>query len=241
MKTLTTLLVGIAGCLVSPLAEAAVYVGTWNNTTFGSSGPLRIEFERSTKKVAVSFDLDGPVFGSIDPPAIRFNTRLDSKGGGKFNVKGTPLGDLTGSFTADGSLDVAIRNIPGGSLTEFRFDGKFDLVKETFKGKYEIDGPSGLLAEGKANAVVPKAPKITLPKTVKFSGKTASATAKVTSNTSITRISVTTADGAKVAVTGKGPFKITVSEITKAQTKVTFKVTNASGKTAKKVVTFVKS
>jgi hypothetical protein len=241
MKTLTTLLVGIACSLVAPVAEAAVYLGSWKNTTFGSSGPLRIEFEKGKSKVAVSFDLNGPVFGSIDPPAIRFNAPLDAKGNGKFNVKGTPLGDLTGDFTPNGTLAVKIRNIPGGSLTEFRFNGKFDLVKETFKGTYEIDNSSGLFARGTANALVPKAPKITLPKTVKFSGKSASVVAKISSNTKITSISATTADGAKVVVSPKAPYRITVSKITKKETKVTLKVTNASGKTAKKTVKFVKS
>jgi hypothetical protein len=241
MKTLIPLLAGIACSLLAPVAEAAVYLGSWKNTTFGSSGPLRIEFERSRTKVAVSFDLDGPVFGSIDPPAIRFNAPLDSKGGGRFNVKGTPLGDLSGTFSADGALNVAIRNIPGGTLTEFRFKGKFNLVMETFKGTYEIDNAGGLFAKGTANALVPKAPKITLPKTVRFSGKSATASAKVTSNTKITKVTATTPDGAKVVVSGKGPYRITVSRIKKAETKVTLKVTNASGKTARKVVTFVKS
>lgn len=241
MKTLTTLLVGIVCSFVAPVAEAAVYLGSWKNTTFGSSGPLRIEFEKGKTKVAVSFDLNGPVFGSIDPPAIKFDAPLNSSGGGNFRVKGTPLGDLTGTFTADGSLRVSIRNIPGGSLTEFRFNGKFDLVKETFKGTYEIDNKSGLFAKGTANALVPKAPKITLPRTVKFTGKSASVVAKISSNTPITGISATTADGAKVVVTAKPPYRITVSKITKAETKVTFKATNASGKTAKKTVTFVKS
>jgi hypothetical protein len=241
MKTPASVLLAMVCILFAPVAEAAVYLGSWNNTTFGSSGPLRIEFDKGKTKVAVSFDLDGPVFGSIDPPAIKFNAPLNSQGGGKFNVKGTPLGDLTGTFNADGKLDVKLRNIPGGALTEFRFNGKFDLVKETFKGTYEIDNKSGLFAKGTANAVVPKAPKVTLPKTVKFSGKSASVTAKIVSNSPITGISATTADGAKVSVTTKAPYRITVSKITKAQTKVRLKVTNASGKTAKKTVTFVKS
>ena len=241
MKTIASLLTVIVCSLLAPVTEAAVYLGSWKNTTFGSSGPLRIELVKGRTKVAASLDLDGPVFGSVDPPAIRFNAPLDSKGGGTFKVKGTPLGDLSGTFTADGKLTVVIVNIPGAFLTEFRFNGRFDLVKGTFKGTYEVDDSSGIYAQGVASAVVPKPPRITVPKTVKFSGKSATATAKVTSNTRITKVTATTPDGAKVTVTGKNPYRIKVSGITRKETKVTFKVTNASGKTAKKVVTFVKT
>jgi hypothetical protein len=40
----------------------------------------------------VKLDLDGPVFGSFDPPVIPFSAPLDSKGGGKSVTATTPDG-----------------------------------------------------------------------------------------------------------------------------------------------------
>ena len=241
MKTLNQFVIGAALLLMAPLAPAATYTGSWNNTTFGSSGALTIEFEATAKLVTGSFDFDGPVFGGGDPPAIDFKAKRKPDGSGTFQTLGTGVGDITGSFDAEGNLELIIFNIPGGFLTQARINGKFDLELEDFNATYEIDDDDGLFAQGTAEAHVPKAPVLKIAKKVKVKGKVAKTNLKVTTNTNITSIQASAGKKAKVMVKGSNPYKIIVKNLKGAKATVVVTVTNEDGFTAKKSVKFVKS
>jgi len=220
--------------------SASTYTGTWNNTTFETSGALTIEFERTKTEVTGSFDFDGPVFGAGDPPAIPFSAPLSKNGSGNFEVLGTEVGDVSVSFTRNGKLTLIITNIPGGILSEARVDGKFDLVAETFTATYGIDTLAGPFAEGNASARVIKAPTIKVIKNVRFAGKRSSVNTRVISNSEITSITAEATGGVKVRVHGKNPYQIKVRDITARRTEVTIAVTNVDGLTSTKVITFIR-
>ena len=227
---LRSLFAAVIACS-APIAAASTYEGSWTNTTFDTTGALTIDFQISGNKVSGSFDLDGGVFGGPDPDAIRFTGKLNSAGNGSFTRKGTDIGDLTVTFDSAGKLDILIGNIPGGFLYEVRVDGQFDLKLETFTGTYEIDNaPSTLFAEGSLEAHVRKAPVIKGKTRIRFSGKKAKATIRVTSNVPITTAKAKASNGAKAKLVKKGPnYLLKVRKLTAKGSKVKVTVTNADG------------
>lgn len=233
--------IAVVWILLGATLQGAVYLGSWRNTTFGTTGGLRIELNRSETTVAVKLDLNGNVFGSVDPPPIAFSAPLNKLGGGTFKVAGTALGDLSGSFTPAGKLSLSITNIRGGLLSAFRLTGGFDLVRETFSGSYVIHTTTGPYAHGTAAARVRKPPVISMPSVVSFHGTTAEVTARVTSNSRILKVTATSPDGAVVTASGTTTVRITASRMLKTRNRVMLSVTNADQRTATRTVTFVKS
>ncbi len=242
MKILSPLLAApaLAVLILAPLASASVYTGAWNNRTFDSTGALTIDFEIGAKNVTGSIDFDGPVFGGGDPPAIPLNATLKNDGSGKFLIPGTAMGDLEGNFKADGSLTIVITNIPGGFLTEVNIIGKFNLKLESFTATYQIDNAAGVFATGDAEAHVPQKPSVTAPRKVTYSGKKGSATIKVATNTGIKSVTAKSNHSA-VKVSGKNPFKLTISKQQKKKTSVKVIVTNDDGFKTVRTITFIKS
>lgn len=237
MKSILRSLLAAAATLAAPLASASTYEGSWNNTTFMSTGPLTIELTIQGDKVKGSFDLDGFVFGAVDPDPIKFNTTLDSQGKGTFTKVDPKLGKVVVTFDDKGNLDIVITNIPAG-LDEVRVDGKFNTKLETFDGTYEIDStPGNLFAQGTLEAHVKKAPVIKGKKTTKFKGKTGKVTIKVTSNVKITSAKAKASKGAKAKLKKKGKkYILKVKKLKKKGSKVKVTFTNADG--LKKTKTF---
>src|SRR4051812_4766660 len=46
------------------------YVGAWTNITFGSTGKAVILIQISGTNATLTFDMDGQVFGYVNPPVI---------------------------------------------------------------------------------------------------------------------------------------------------------------------------
>lgn len=96
---------------------AGRYEGAWTNLTFGSLGKAVITIEIQGTNASLKFDMDGYVFGQIDPPLIDMPGTvqgdfilIDNLGVGMF-------GDIKGSVdAAQGTLSVALSNIPGGYI-----------------------------------------------------------------------------------------------------------------------------
>jgi hypothetical protein len=237
MKTKIRSLIAAALCFAAPHAIASTYIGTWKNTTFKTTGALKMQFTITKTNVTGSLDLDGPVFGAGDPAPIPFNMKRKADGSGSFKVAGTSLGDLAVSYKPDGALDMAITNVPG-FIDDASFNGRFDLKLEKFAAVYQINASGSVLAEGVADARVRKAPTIKAPKTVKTSGKSGGVTAKVITNSGIKSFTAKANAGAKATVSGNNPYQITVTKITKPNTLVTLEATNGDGFKKTKVVKF---
>jgi hypothetical protein len=105
------------------LAHAALqdlvgrYVGAWTNITFGSTGKAVVIIQISGTNATLTFDMDGQVFGYVNPPVISMpgtvqgNTIvIDNKGVGVF-------GDIKGSIDGTtGAFQTTLTNIPGGFI-----------------------------------------------------------------------------------------------------------------------------
>lgn len=111
--------------LPSPVAFAGIqdmvgrYVGAWTNTTFGSTGKAVIMIQVSGTNANLVFDMDGFVFGQVDPPIINMPgtvqgdvIQIDNHGIGIF-------GDIKGSVDATrGTLTATLTNVPGGFIRQ---------------------------------------------------------------------------------------------------------------------------
>jgi len=86
------------------LAVAGTYAGDWNTTTFGSTGPIEMEFsvDGEAAFALVTLDLGGNVFGAADPVPVVFEIDLATEewlGGGQELLGET---ELTVTPMADG-------------------------------------------------------------------------------------------------------------------------------------------
>ncbi len=123
-------MVGAVMSVSSAHAALMVYQGQWNNLTFGSSGDAEIGLDVEGDDAAGYIDLDGLVFGSVDPPALNFLATMNPDGSFTVTpIAGDPVfGDVTGSRDADGNVTITTANLPllnGGSMT---LSGTFDGI-----------------------------------------------------------------------------------------------------------------
>jgi hypothetical protein len=100
------------------------YTGSWENTTFGSSGGASVEIAVDTAAETIDFtlDLDGSVFGSSDPPAEMFSGGYDVHG---FAVSGTSqtFGSLSITVNALGDLVGIGTDVPNPSIDRVELSG----------------------------------------------------------------------------------------------------------------------
>lgn len=122
--------------LVIPHATLAdMYVGTWNNTTFGSFGDVFFDISVSPPNVTVTADFDGGVFGFGDPPPLVVPGTLDSGGNATVAVTGDPFfGDVAGTLSALGVVDIDITNLPTTGPTPTGFNIFSTTLDGTFSG-----------------------------------------------------------------------------------------------------------
>ena len=106
---------GTVLCLaaLAPVAGAATYVGTWTNTTFGSSGAATFDLALGPDSYSVSADLDGSVFGLGDPPALALAGVLEPDGSAVLSLVGDPVfGTVTGKVSATGDVAALFSALP---------------------------------------------------------------------------------------------------------------------------------
>jgi hypothetical protein len=76
------------------------YTGTWNNTTFGTAGSVKLEnkLDRAASTMTTTLTLGGNVFGSPAPPPETYTFKV---GTGTLNYSGhsNTFGDVTVTLT----------------------------------------------------------------------------------------------------------------------------------------------
>lgn len=100
------------------------FEGSWNNTTFGSTGGASILFEDlGGGTVGLTVDLDGGVFGQGDPGPLSVTGSLAGDVFTLNPVVGDPVyGDISGTVDAGGTVMIDLINAAGGGfgLVELR-------------------------------------------------------------------------------------------------------------------------
>jgi hypothetical protein len=110
------------------------YGGSWSNITYASTGAAVINISVTGTNAALTFDMDGGVFGGSDPAKITMPgyvqgnvIQIDNKGVGIY-------GDIKGAVdSAAGTLAVTLTNVPGGyiqyvTVTGFVTNGVISLT-----------------------------------------------------------------------------------------------------------------
>lgn len=124
--------------------------GSWNNNTFGTSGPLNLSItETGAGTLDANVSLGGSVFGGSAPPPFDA-TLLLSGSGGSISSPSSGLGNLTGSFGSDGSFSGSIAMIPLSSIGSLTFNAA--LAGAQLNGMYTINFSDGSTAQGTLSA-----------------------------------------------------------------------------------------
>jgi hypothetical protein len=103
---------------LNPAAFSGTWTGSWNNATFGSTGPARavITTDTATRRITFSLDLDGQVFGLGNPPAETFAGTYDTT---RYTVTGpsATFGTLTLNVAVGDGAITGSATPPRGSMT----------------------------------------------------------------------------------------------------------------------------
>ncbi len=109
-------------------ATNAAFVGNWTggwvNNTFGTSGSATMSYNVDTvaETFQITMDLNGQVFGLIDPPAQTFNSTYSPTGPTNIAIP-TPFGTLNSTFTQAGQITGSITGVSVGGITRMDFTG----------------------------------------------------------------------------------------------------------------------
>lgn len=148
MKSLIFLL---ATSLVS---SAVTLTGTWNNTTFGSSGPLTFTYliNPPDPNFSVTLDLDGNVFGGSDPDPLSMTGVFNDVVAGNGTFSNSPavhptFGQVSGTVTGFSAISMDMASIPNQSIFSAEINGT--LTPSGFDGTYRVNfTPAGAQGGG---------------------------------------------------------------------------------------------
>lgn len=102
-------------------AAAAVYEGTWNNITFGSSGAVSITIDLNPAAPLLVVDFDGPVFGGGNPPPLNLTGTSDGTDA-NFAASGDGVfGDVALSIVGS-VVSATLTNIPNTGIDQATVD-----------------------------------------------------------------------------------------------------------------------
>lgn len=136
----------------NPLLETALsiqgtWTGEWNNTTFGSTGPIEgeITVDEVAMELIVNSDVGGNVFGASDPDPEMLTLPLVV---GDHTGSSPVFGDWTLTINEDGTFSMVSVNMPAlPDGAQFTMTGA--LTDAGITGDYLVDfGDGGSPAEG---------------------------------------------------------------------------------------------
>ncbi len=130
-------------CVATAATESRAdveYSGTWNNTSFDTSGDAYFELDLNTTAgtYEILMDLDGFVFAFVDPDPFTLTGTLNPDGSAVISELGHPLfGDVTGTVDGLGLINITAANLPspgagdriaGATITGFFTDSVISLA-----------------------------------------------------------------------------------------------------------------
>ncbi len=133
---------------VSGLSAAVdgLWHGVWKNLTFGTSGAAMVDIEVSAAGDArLTIDVDGPVFGLLDPPVREFGGTWNANGATFTAQSDDLLGDMRIRVTSDGALAMRAENIPGVGV---RVDARGQISASGIEVSYTLRFTGGGSASG---------------------------------------------------------------------------------------------
>jgi hypothetical protein len=131
-------------------ALAGQWSGSWQNTTFGSTGGANAVIEVQPDGAATfTIDLDGMVFGMLDPDPMTYEGTYDADGA-TFEAAGDPLfGDLTITVAADGEVAINGDLVPVEGIASLSAEGS--ITSDAIQLDYTVTFTGGGEAMGVLN------------------------------------------------------------------------------------------
>lgn len=150
----------LAGAALASIAQAQPsvlagrYNGTWTNTTFGSTGAIRMELYvrpvSGSRQFVVRIDADGNVFGGGDPGGSTINLNQVNATTWSGTLNGDPkYGNVTMSITNTGNVTVSGTSVPGGIISSYTATGTL-----TAAGALNLTGSAVRTVGGTANTTI---------------------------------------------------------------------------------------
>lgn len=127
------------------------YVGTWSNTTTGTSGPasLEVRIDPNANTLAVAIQIDGDFFGGGAKEFGRVESTISI---GDPNAPVATETERLGSVTArlDQSLALVVEapDVPDGKVKSFTLTGGLRPDRKGFDSTYTITFENGTTAQG---------------------------------------------------------------------------------------------
>ena len=139
----------------NPITYVGNYIGTWNNTTFGSTGPasFNIAVDTNTHLATMLMDLDGPVFGAANPPADNLVGTYDGSGL-SVTAQSPTFGALTFNIDGGGTFSGGSNDVPGTTVRSITYNGTVtgNTIFLTYVITFENNSP---VASGTLTATKP--------------------------------------------------------------------------------------
>ncbi|MEX2029990.1 MAG: hypothetical protein WD906_03350 [Anaerolineales bacterium] len=112
------------GAFETANAYAGNWSGSWTNQTFGSTGDVRMTIDVSPDGTAtLTVDLDGLVFGLLDPEAATYDGSYTEEGA-EFSIADDPVfGELSMVVDPEGNVVVSAPNVPSSNILSFSATG----------------------------------------------------------------------------------------------------------------------
>lgn len=135
------------GAFESAGVYAGNWSGSWTNHTFGSTGDARMTIDVSPDGTAsLTLDLDGLVFGLVDPEAATYPGSY-TEGGAVFIVSDDPVfGELSIVVDPGGNVLVSAPDVPSSNILSLSATGS--LTTEALHLDYLVLFLEGTSAQG---------------------------------------------------------------------------------------------
>jgi hypothetical protein len=122
------------------------YTGAWNNTTFGTTGPIAVDakVDKTAGTVSVTLTLGGNVFGAPAPPPETFTIKPDPAQS-TLTGRSTTFGDLSATFAlagSQGSFTMKGSNVPNPRVAGFEASATISDPR-SFGGRYTVTFKDG--------------------------------------------------------------------------------------------------
>ena len=129
--------------IVDPSMYAGNYSGSWFNTSFLSSGGATIEITVNMRfrRATMTIDLNGNVFGGVDPPPDTFSGSIDSRGW-DLHAMSPSLGEVHFYITPDGLIYGMSENVPSPSIESVTYNGRIEDGKIMIQSLIRFPGGS---------------------------------------------------------------------------------------------------
>ena len=134
---------------LAAIALAGTWSGSWNNTTFGSTGPVDLTITADGTSIRITSDLGGSVFGLGDPDPESYTLDLATLAGSigePVTVSSEVFGTLTMTATSPTTIELEALSVPAVGIATFRASAT--VQPGVISGTYDIEFEGGGSAAG---------------------------------------------------------------------------------------------